>query len=103
MKDYKLLVLWIDYFNSNLSRSEGRRTPINSSLRNPTIDELTKAVKRLNYNPTPVLAFYPKRNTVQSGYINIERKKTKSIVIKEIAKALTSVRGEQTVNDSKNR
>ncbi|MCP8315783.1 MAG: hypothetical protein H3Z51_02830 [archaeon] len=95
MKDYNLLILWLDYFNSNLKRSEGRRVPLNLSVKNPTLDELVKATKLAGYNPKPSVASHPKRGLTHSGYIAIERIKPKSIALREVSKALTMVRGEQ--------
>ncbi|MCP8307669.1 MAG: hypothetical protein H3Z53_06880 [archaeon] len=95
MKDYNLLVLWLDYFNSNLKKSEGRRVPLNLSVKNPTLDELVKAAKLAGYSPKPFVASYPKRGLTPSGYIAIERIKPKSIELREVSKALTMVRGEQ--------
>lgn len=94
MKDYKFLVVWTDYFNSNFSRSEGRRVPINSCVKNPTLEELVKAATRLGYKPIAVEASFPKRSSIHSGYINIERKKSKSVILKEISKSLGIIKGE---------
>ncbi|MCX8191868.1 MAG: hypothetical protein N3F06_03585 [Nitrososphaerales archaeon] len=94
MKDYQRLIIWLDYFNSTLSRSQGRRVPLNQSVRNPTLKELEEAAKRIGYHPESVVAIYPKRIYLQSGYISIEKLKAKSKVIREIARALAMVRGE---------
>lgn len=91
MKDYNLLILWLDYFNSNLKRSEGRRVPLNLSVKNPTLDELVKAAKLAGYNPKPSVASYPKRGLTPSGYIAVVKTKSKSVVSKEIAEALTLI------------
>jgi len=45
LKDYKRYVLWIDYFNSALSRSDGRRVPLDRSVKDPRLDELAEAVR----------------------------------------------------------
>jgi signal recognition particle subunit SRP19 len=92
LKDYNLLVIWLDYFNSNLKRSEGRRVPLSLSVKNPTLDELVKAAKLAGYNPKPFSASFPKRAFTPSGYITIEKVKPKSIVLKEVSKALTMIR-----------
>ncbi|MEM1524894.1 MAG: signal recognition particle subunit SRP19/SEC65 family protein [Nitrososphaerales archaeon] len=94
MKDYNRLIIWVDYFNSTLSRKQGRRVPLNQAVRNPTLKELEEAAKRIGYHPESVIAAHPKRNYMQSGYISIEKLKPKSKVISEIAKALTIIRGE---------
>lgn len=92
MKDYNLLILWLDYFNSTLKRSEGRRVPLNLSTKNPTLDELVKAAKLAGYDPKPFSAYYPKRALTPSGYIALSKKAKKSIVIKEIARILKTIR-----------
>ncbi|MEM3709234.1 MAG: signal recognition particle subunit SRP19/SEC65 family protein [Nitrososphaerales archaeon] len=92
MKNYNSIILWIDYFNSNLKRSEGRRVPLGISIKSPTLDDLVKAAKLAGYNPKPFQAFYPKRALIPSGYIAVEKKKPKSVMLKEISKALKLVR-----------
>jgi signal recognition particle subunit SEC65 len=99
LKDYKRYVLWIDYFNSTYSREAGRRVPLNRSVKDPTLDELTEAVKRLGYNPESVAAKFPSRMMIPSGYVSIEKKNNekKPKVLSEVAKVLTTVRGEKTL------
>jgi signal recognition particle subunit SRP19 len=97
LKDYKRRILWIDYFNSTLSREDGRRIPLNRSVKDPSLEELSEAAKRLGYSPEPVVAKFPMRMSIPSGYLSIEKKVnvTKSQVISEFAKTLSSVRGER--------
>ncbi len=98
MKDYKRYVLWIDYFNSTFSREAGRRIPLNKSVKDPTLDELTEAVKRLGYKPESVVAKFPARMMIPSGYVSIEKKTSekKPKVLSEVAKVLSTIRGERT-------
>ena len=95
MKDYGSLIIWSDYFNSALSRSERRRVPLHTSVRNPGLKELEEAAARLGYSPAAHPAAHPKRSLTPSGYISIEKKKAKSVAVKEIARALVALRGEQ--------
>lgn len=98
MKDYKRFVLWIDYFNSTISRENGRRIALNKSVKDPTLDELGEATRRLGYKPESAQAKVPSRPTQQSGYVSIEKRagSKKSQVITEVAKTLSMVRGEKT-------
>jgi len=98
LKDYKRYVLWIDYFNSTFSRDAGRRVPLNRSVKDPTLDELSEATKRLGYNPESVVAKFPGRMMIPSGYVSIEKRSNekKPKVISEVAKTLSVVRGERT-------
>ncbi|MCL5069134.1 MAG: signal recognition particle subunit SRP19/SEC65 family protein [Thaumarchaeota archaeon] len=97
LKDYKQLVLWTDYFNSSLSRSDGRRVPLDRSVKDPTVEELAEAARRFGFTPEASLSKHPRRMTVGSGYVNIPKKSdfTKSKVIIGVAKHLSNVRGER--------
>lgn len=91
-------MLWIDYFNSTFSREAGRRIPLNKSVKDPTLEELTEAVKRLGYKPESVVAKFPSRMMIPSGYVSIEKRNNekKPKVLSEVAKILSTVRGERT-------
>ena len=94
MKDYERQVFWVDYFNSSLSRANGRKVPTNQAVRNPTLQELSKAVERLGIQGESVAASYPKRMNVKTGYVSVPKAKKKSIVMREISSTLSTVRGE---------
>lgn len=95
MKDYDRFVIWVDYFNSGLSREDGRRVPHNMAVRNPSLQELEEAAKRAGYKPEAVEALHPKRVKNKSGYISIEKNGVKIQVIKDMATKLSMIRGEQ--------
>ncbi|MHB2035324.1 MAG: signal recognition particle subunit SRP19/SEC65 family protein, partial [Nitrososphaerales archaeon] len=44
----------MDYFNSTLTREQGRRVPLDRSVKEPALDELAEATRRLGYNPDTV-------------------------------------------------
>jgi signal recognition particle subunit SRP19 len=98
MKEYKRRVLWIDYFNSTTSRGEGRRIRLDKSVKDPTLEELSEAARRLGYTPEVVSAKFPTRMNIPSGYLSIEKKSnlTKSQVISDFAKTLSAIRGEKS-------
>ncbi len=93
MKEYEKHVVWLDYFNSELKRGEGRRVPLSAATRSPTIEELTEACRRLNLQPAPQPARYPGMPTRQSGYVSIARSKPKQALVLRVAKELSIVRG----------
>lgn len=101
MKDYKRLVIWLDYFNSAFSRSEGRRVALDHSVKDPKLDELAEAARRLGYSPEPEQAKFPTRMNIPSGYVSVEKTKEakKEKIIEEISKALSSVRGERAATE----
>jgi len=98
MKDYKRIILWIDYFNSSLSRGDGRRVPLSRSVKDPKLDELVDASKRLGFSPDVQEARHPLRMMVKSGYVSVEKKGNlkKMQLIDQVSKTLSAVRGERT-------
>ena len=92
MKDYGRYVIWLDYFNSELKRSQGRRVPLSMATRAPTIDELAEACRRLNMQPDPQVAKYPRNSAASSGYVSVAKQKLKAGLVLRIAKELTTVR-----------
>ena len=94
LKDYNKQIIWLDYFDSSLSRSQGRRVPKNRTIKNPDLNNLISAAERLNLKPKGQHAKHQKRFSIQSGYISIEKTGKKSSILTEIAKLLPIVKGE---------
>lgn len=93
MKEYDKYVFWLDYFNSELKRGAGRRVPLSSATRSPTLEELTDACRRLNLQPVPQSARYPGSPAKQSGYVSVMKSKPKHALLLKVAKELSVVRG----------
>jgi len=96
MKDYDHQIVWLDYFNKNLSRKKGRKVSKNISVYDPTMQELIGASKtlELDFSEEDInnQARYPRRAFVKSGYIMISKRDKKSSVINEIAKEMIEAR-----------
>lgn len=96
MKDYDHQIVWLDYFNKNLSRKKGRKVSKNISVYDPTMQELIGASKtlKLDFLEEDInnQARYPRRAFVKSGYIMISKKDKKSYVINQIAKEMNEAR-----------
>jgi signal recognition particle subunit SRP19 len=93
MKDYDRYILWLDYFNSELKRREGRRVPLNTATREPTLSELDEACRRLNLQPELQPARYPSKPGKESGYVSVIKGSPKRGLILKVAKELSNVRG----------
>jgi signal recognition particle subunit SRP19 len=93
MKDYERHVFWLDYFDSELKRSEGRRVPLSSATRAPTLPELGEACKRLNLQPQPQIAHHPSRPSKESGYVSVVKSSPKQGLLLKVARELSVVRG----------
>jgi signal recognition particle subunit SRP19 len=96
MKDYDHQIVWLDYFNKNLSRKKGRKVSKNISVYDPTMQELIGASKtlELDFSEEDInnQARYPRRAFVKSGYIMISKRDKKSSVINQIAKEMIEAR-----------
>lgn len=93
MKDYDRYVVWVDYFNSELKRSQGRRVPLSSATRAPTLTELTEACRRLNLQPSAQPANFPSSPLRESGYVSVVKQKPKHSLVLKVARELSIVRG----------
>jgi len=93
MKDYDRQVFWLDYFDSELKRSEGRRVPLSTATRAPVLTELGEACRRLNLQPQPQGARYPARPIRESGYVSVTKSGPKRALLIRIARELSVVRG----------
>ena len=103
MKDYDHIILWLDYFNRNLSRSKGRRVKREKSVFDPTLVDLIDAAMAAGYNlskeDTNDQARYPRRAFVKSSYIMIPKptEVKKSITINTIADKMVQRKNRQKV------
>jgi signal recognition particle subunit SRP19 len=96
MKDYDHQIIWLDYFNKNLSRKKGRKVGKNISVYDPTMQELIGVSKSLELDLSEEninnQARYPRRSFVKSGYIMISKKEKKSTVVNQIAEKMIETR-----------
>lgn len=96
MKDYDHQIVWLDYFNKNLSRKKGRKVSKNISVYDPTMQELIGASKtlELDFSEEDInnQARYPRRAFVKSGYIMISKRDKKSSIVNQIAKEMIEAR-----------
>ena len=93
MKDYDRQVFWLEYFDSELKRCMGRRVPLSSATRAPTLAELGEACRRLNLQPQPQAARYPSAPAKESGYVSVVKSAPKQALLLKVARELSVVRG----------
>ena len=93
MKDYDRYILWLDYFDSALKRREGRRVPLSSATRSPTVQELSDACEKLGLKPAPQVARHPRSRGRESGYVSVTKTAPKRDLIIKVARELARVRG----------
>ena len=94
MKDYDHVVLWLDYFNKNLRRRQGRKVKRDQAVFDPTIQELVEAARaagfQLSDQEINSNARYPRRSFVKSGYVMVAKSEgiKKSQIINAVATKL---------------
>jgi signal recognition particle subunit SRP19 len=92
LKEYEKYVVWLEYFNSELKRSEGRRVPLSLATRGPKPEELQEACRRLNLQPLLQTAAFPSSARRDSAYVSIRKEKPKQALMLKIAKEISVVR-----------
>lgn len=101
MKDYDHVILWLDYFNKNLRRRQGRKVKRDRAVFDPTVTELTEAIKSAGFEVASDTvndhARFPRRSFVKSGYVMIGKKEgmNKSKLIDKVAEKLLQKRARQ--------
>lgn len=101
MKDYDNVIVWLDYFNKNLSRAKGRRIKRDQAVYDPILSELIEAAKAVGFNPGPdsagEQARYPKRAFVKSGYVMLPKRpnEKKSALINVLSERMLKRRNRQ--------
>lgn len=98
MKDYDHFIIWLDYFNKNLSRKKGRRIKRDMAVFDPSFSELFDAALEEGLDVTLEHsndhARFPRRPYVRSGYIMISKalSKQKSEVLSLLSSKILSKR-----------
>lgn len=101
MKDYDHVVLWLDYFNKNLKRRQGRKVHREQAVFDPTMQELAEAARAagLQFSDQEMNgeARFPRRSFVKSGYVMVTKKEgvKKSQVIDAVANRMVQKRSKQ--------
>jgi len=81
--------IWPAYFDIRYSRSEGRRVPRDSAIRDPKLDDLEKVSHKLGLNPIiQPEKRYSRKPWKRSGVVLVDKKGSKTEIIKNIAKSL---------------
>ncbi len=94
-------MLWLDYFNKNLKRRQGRKVNRDQAVFDPTVQELSEAAKAAGFQFSEQEvnngARYPRRSFVKSGYVMVAKKEgvKKSKVIEEVAEKMVQKRSRQ--------
>ncbi len=88
-----MITIWPQYLNKNLSLKEGRKIALEDCVKDPTMNEIEKALKRLGlkYNIDKERA-YPGKWYEKSGRALVEWEGTKLELIKEVSLKIKDIR-----------
>ncbi|MDO5848698.1 MAG: signal recognition particle subunit SRP19/SEC65 family protein [Methanobrevibacter sp.] len=87
------IMIWPQYLNNNLSRCEGRKVSLEYAIKDPTVNEISRALKRLNitHNVEKDKA-YPGKWYDKSGRVLSERTMDKNELLKQICIEIKAIR-----------
>ena len=87
--DVSMYILWPEYFDSNLSRADGRRMPKELSIPSPNVEDIFKVARKLGLSPVlEKERSFPSRFSHQNGRIKVSKKFNKTETMKKIAQGL---------------
>lgn len=88
-----MITIWPQYLNKNLSLKEGRKIALEDSVKDPSMNEIEKALKRLGlkYNIDKERS-YPGKWYEKSGRVLVEWDKTKLELIREVSLKIKEIR-----------
>ena len=93
--------MWLDYFNKNLKRRQGRKVNSEQAVFDPTVQELEDAARAAGFQFSGQEvnngAKFPRRSFVKSGYVMVAKKEgaKKSQMINAIADKMVQRRSRQ--------
>ena len=88
----KPLVIYPEYFDFNLKRSEGRKVPVNISVKKPNIDELYSITKDIGIEVKKSSKSHPSNWSSELGSINLFYEGKKMELLHKIGKELKNLR-----------
>lgn len=88
-----MIIIWPQYLNRNLTHKEGRKISKEDAVKDPSISDIERAVKRLGlqYNIQKDVS-YPGKWYEKSGRILIEWEGTKLELIRELSSEIKQIR-----------
>jgi signal recognition particle subunit SRP19 len=93
MRKHNNIFLWSIYFDSNKSRSAGRRVPKKLAVSSPKVEEIQRAAKRLGLQPEVVFdVAHPSLPWLKSGLVSLPKTEAKNEILKKIGAELSVLR-----------
>lgn len=85
-RDGGKVVLWPSYFDSRLTRAQGRRVPSEQSVKGPDVAWIASAAKKAGFTAEIEESVkHPRRPFEESGRVLILKSSSKEAIIKAVA------------------
>ena len=88
----KPLVIYPEYFDFNLKRSEGRKVPLNQSVKKPDIDEIFTVLKTITSNPNRSPKSHSGNWSSDSGSVTVHYEGSKTSLLHKVGTGLKKLR-----------
>jgi signal recognition particle subunit SEC65 len=88
----KPIIIYPEYFDFSLKRSEGRKVPANISVKRPSIDELYSITKSIGTEVKKSSKSHPSNWNTELGSINLFYEGKKMALLHKIGKELKNLR-----------
>lgn len=85
MREKEEMIIWPQYLDKELSVSEGRKVPLEYAVKDPTVNKIEKALKRLGIKCiTEKDKAYPGKWYEKSGRVLVSKEHNKNELLKKI-------------------
>ena len=92
MSEDRAIVIYPEYFDFNLNRSQGRKVPVNISVKKPNVEEIFGILKNLGSSVKKSPKSHPSNWHSEGGSINLFYEGTKVSLLHKIGKELKIIR-----------
>ncbi|MCE4606953.1 MAG: signal recognition particle protein Srp19 [Desulfurococcales archaeon] len=94
-RDYasRKMVIWPENLDSTRARRLGRKLSLGDSVKKPSVQEVYEASVELGLNPELVEASYPGNWMYSRGYVLVDKKGSKSELLRMVAGKIREKRG----------
>ncbi len=89
-----MITIWPQYLDKELSLSQGRKISKEDAVKDPSISDIERALKRLGFTyESEKDKAYPGKWYAKSGRVLVEYEGTKLELIKEVSLKIKEIRG----------
>ena len=92
MPSKKPTVIYPEYFDIRLKRSEGRKVPASEAVKSPNIEELSSILSKLDYDFTICKGRYPGNWSSSKGCLKVEAQLSKTQLLHKLGAGLKELR-----------